>query len=49
MISPKWENEHGSPIDKSMSVADIAAQIKSGMTIGIGGWGGRRSHDGLDP
>jgi glutaconate CoA-transferase subunit A len=29
-------------IDKRMSAADIAAQIKDGMTIGIGGWGARR-------
>lgn len=28
--------------DKVMSVDDVAAQIKSGMTIGIGGWGSRR-------
>jgi len=29
-------------IDKRMSVADIVDQLESGMTIGIGGWGGRR-------
>jgi len=29
-------------IDKTMSVADIVAQLEDGMTIGIGGWGGRR-------
>ena len=29
-------------IDKTLSVEDIAAQVKSGMTLGIGGWGGRR-------
>ena len=29
-------------LDKTMSVADIVAQIKDGMTIGIGGWGTRR-------
>ena len=29
-------------IDKRMAVADIVASLESGMTIGIGGWGGRR-------
>ena len=29
-------------IDKTISVEQIAAQVESGMTIGIGGWGGRR-------
>ncbi len=29
-------------IDKRMSVADIVGELRSGMTIGIGGWGGRR-------
>ncbi len=29
-------------IDKTMSVADIVGQLENGMTIGIGGWGGRR-------
>ncbi len=29
-------------IDKTMSVADIVGELRSGMTIGIGGWGGRR-------
>ena len=28
--------------DKTCSVEDIAAAVKSGMTLGIGGWGGRR-------
>ncbi len=28
--------------NKVTTVSDIAAQIKDGMTIGIGGWGGRR-------
>jgi len=28
--------------DKTCSVEDIAAEMKSGMTLGIGGWGGRR-------
>lgn len=28
--------------DKSMPLADFAATIESGMTIGIGGWGSRR-------
>ncbi len=29
-------------IDKRISVQDIVAQLESGMTIGIGGWGARR-------
>jgi len=29
-------------MDKTMSIADIAAEVKSGMTLAIGGWGGRR-------
>jgi glutaconate CoA-transferase subunit A len=29
-------------IDKRTSIPDIVAQIESGMTLGIGGWGGRR-------
>lgn len=29
-------------IDKRMSVSDIVGQLESGMTLGIGGWGGRR-------
>ena len=29
-------------LDKRMSPADIVAEIQSGMTIGIGGWGPRR-------
>lgn len=29
-------------IDKRLSVKDIVAQLESGMTIGIGGWGARR-------
>ncbi|MGC6511466.1 MAG: CoA transferase subunit A [Parvibaculales bacterium] len=29
-------------IDKTMSVAEMASHIETGMTIGIGGWGGRR-------
>ena len=29
-------------LDKRMSAAEIVAQIKDGMTIGIGGWGPRR-------
>ena len=29
-------------IDKTMSIADIAAQVESGMTLAVGGWGGRR-------
>lgn len=28
--------------DKTMTAADIVGQLRSGMTIGIGGWGGRR-------
>ncbi|HET7654824.1 MAG TPA: CoA-transferase [Acidimicrobiales bacterium] len=28
--------------DKRMSAADVVAQLRSGMTIGIGGWGSRR-------
>jgi glutaconate CoA-transferase, subunit A len=30
------------PLDKTMEAADVVAQIRSGMTIGIGGWGPRR-------
>ena len=29
-------------IDKTRGIRDIAAEIESGMTIGIGGWGARR-------
>ena len=29
-------------MDKSMSAADVVAQLRDGMTIGIGGWGPRR-------
>ncbi len=29
-------------IDKVMSADDVAAELASGMTIGIGGWGSRR-------
>lgn len=32
----------GQAIDKRVSVQDIVASLESGMTIGIGGWGGRR-------
>ena len=28
--------------DKRISHDDVAAEIKDGMTIGIGGWGSRR-------
>lgn len=30
------------PINKEMSAAEIVGQLRSGMTIGIGGWGARR-------
>ena len=30
------------PRDKRMSAEDVVAQLESGMTIGIGGWGARR-------
>ena len=30
------------PLDKSMTIEDIVSQVQSGMTLGIGGWGGRR-------
>ena len=29
-------------MDKTVSIKGLAAQIESGMTVGIGGWGGRR-------
>ena len=29
-------------MDKQMSAAEVVAQLKDGMTIGIGGWGPRR-------
>lgn len=29
-------------VDKVMTEADVVAQLRSGMTIGIGGWGSRR-------
>lgn len=29
-------------IDKTCSIGDIAAAVDSGMTLGLGGWGGRR-------
>ncbi len=29
-------------IDKTMTIAEIVATLKDGMTIGMGGWGGRR-------
>ncbi|HMC71491.1 MAG TPA: CoA-transferase, partial [Mycobacteriales bacterium] len=28
--------------DKRMTAADVAGRLRSGMTIGIGGWGSRR-------
>src|SRR5438093_13761185 len=28
--------------DKQMSAAEVVAQLKDGMTVGIGGWGPRR-------
>jgi len=31
-----------SGLDKRMNMADIVAQLESGMTIGIGGWGARQ-------
>ena len=34
-------------LDKRMSAADAVAQIKDGMTVGIGGWGPRRKPMGL--
>ncbi len=30
------------PADKTMSAADVVAELRDSMTIGIGGWGGRR-------
>ncbi len=30
------------PLDKSMTIEEIVTQVQSGMTLGIGGWGGRR-------
>ncbi len=30
------------PRDKRMSVEDVVAELKDGMTVGIGGWGSRR-------
>jgi len=30
------------PLDKRMSAADVVAQLRDGMTIGIGGWATRR-------
>jgi len=30
-------------MNKFMTAADMVAQLKSGMTIGVGGWGPRRS------
>ena len=43
--TPRMEaaNERPGMIDKTRSVRDIAAGIETGMTVGIGGWGGRRS------
>ncbi len=29
-------------LDKSVTIEEIVAQVRSGMTLGIGGWGGRR-------
>ena len=28
--------------NKQMSAADVVAQMRDGMTVGIGGWGPRR-------
>ena len=33
---------NASGLDKRMNMADIVAQLESGMTIGIGGWGARQ-------
>ena len=32
----------GGAADKVMGIADVVAELRSGMTIGIGGWGSRR-------
>ena len=29
-------------MDKRMRAADVVAELRDGMTIGIGGWGSRR-------
>ena len=29
-------------VEKRMSAADVVAELRDGMTIGIGGWGARR-------
>ena len=29
-------------MDKRMTAADVVSELRSGMTIGMGGWGGRR-------
>ena len=34
-------------MNKLLSPADIVARLRSGMTLGIGGWGGRRKPMGL--
>ena len=34
-------------LDKRMSAADIVGRLKSGMTLGIGGWGLQGSQQGL--
>ncbi|WP_205472424.1 CoA transferase subunit A [Nocardioides sp. SYSU D00038] len=33
---------HRGPRDKRMSIDDVVSRLRSGMTIGIGGWGPRR-------
>ena len=30
------------PRDKRMTIDDVVAELRDGMTIGIGGWGPRR-------
>ena len=36
------ELPHLNALDKNCAIADIAAAVRSGMTLGIGGWGARR-------
>ncbi len=36
------EQNRGNLVNKRMSAADVVSELRSGMTIGIGGWGARR-------
>jgi glutaconate CoA-transferase subunit A len=40
--SPAWRAPRRPPLDKRTTAAEISAELRDGMTLGIGGWGSRR-------